>query len=76
MTDNEAAKEAIRRWGKSGVVRKDKLADKIDYVVGEDRLFYMLEISRGDSWEKAFAAIDQRVADLEKKRAAKKAKKR
>lgn len=57
MTDNQAYKEAVRRWGKEkAAVGRTKTGE---HRVGKVTLGFFAIAGRGRSWEEAFVAADQ-----------------
>ena len=61
MTDEQAAQEAKRRWGKQGYVRHETGAMKDRFSVGvQDGVLFHAKGS-GKSWKEAFAMADGKV---------------
>ena len=61
MTDEQAAQEAKRRWGKHGYVRHEagSIQDRFSVGVQDGVLFHRK--GSGKSWEEAFAMADGKV---------------
>ena len=62
MTDEQAAQEARRRWGKQGYIRHDAGAvhDRFSVGVQDGVLFHPK--GTGKSWEEAFAMADRKIS--------------
>ena len=62
MSDQEAAREATRRWGKHGFVKHRPKATDLGlkpYAVGKRDGVLFVSLGEGTSWEEAFAEADQ-----------------
>ena len=71
MTDQEALREARRRWGASGTVQSQEptwITHWYRFAVGQRLGESFRTWGQGDSWEEAFADADSQVRNDEGRR--------